>query len=98
MGIIVNDTITLSTGSEYTGVYLAATTDPVEVRKISDTTNYTVRASFRMWINQTARNEDKATIDRVNVRFTIQEADLTQNLYTLAYTELKTHYSDTTDA
>jgi hypothetical protein len=98
MGIIIEDTITLSNGLSASNVYCSFYGSEISLEKDrNNSSNYSLRGSACIWFNQLYRNESKPILDRVNVNVTITKSQLDTNVYTHLYTALKLKYTTTTN-
>lgn len=103
MGVIINETITLSNGLNVTDPYASLFTNDIRMEKrveevrnyvteameISTTTKYTLDGCFHMWVNKDMRNDNKGSIGHIPVRIE-STTPFTGNVYDTLYNKLKT--------
>lgn len=93
MGVIINETITLSNGLNVTDPYASLFTNDIRiekrVEKVSTTTKYTLDGCFCMWVNKDMRNDNKGSIGHIPVRIE-STTPFTGNVYDTLYNKLKT--------
>lgn len=94
MGVIINDEITLDNGIDISSTYAAI--GLVTIQKI-DTNSYSVESIFKIYKDQTARNEGKPHLFAVPVSLVMAMNGLS-TLFPQLFTQFKTGYSSTTDA
>jgi hypothetical protein len=92
MGIIIGDSIQSVSNS-----YCSIANSHVQIYKNPDGT-FVCNGIGTIWTNQSARNSNNTPISSVGVVITINSSELTSNLYSKLYTQLKTNFSSTTDA
>jgi len=96
MGLRNNVTlVTRSTLTAPAGTYISIGTHPLEVNRVS-TENYTLRFIATVWKDKTTRDNSDRSIQSQSYTVPIVEGDLTENMYTTAYTYLETIYPNTT--
>jgi hypothetical protein len=105
MGVILNETITLSNGLTVTNPYASVGENHIRVEKqvneernldyetdvetVTTTTKYILEGRFTMWVSQVLRASGSRDIGGFGV--TIEsETPLTGNVYDLLYNKLKT--------
>jgi hypothetical protein len=93
MGVIINETITLSNGLTVTDPYASLFTNDIRiekrVEKVSTTTKYILDGCFSMWVNKDMRNDDKGSIGSIPIRLE-STTPFTGNVYDTLYNKLKT--------
>jgi len=91
MGITIGDTITLKSSLTNTNSYGSFGDSDIFIEK--NGSNYIIRGQGKIWASKTARDDNKLCIDAVNIQISIPESSLSNNLYSLLYTEWKTSYT-----
>jgi hypothetical protein len=100
MGIIIADTLTLSTGQTVSNSYACFSKHTVQLEKtttIGGVIQYECRGYASIFIDESSRNNNKGSIDVVSILVILSSSDLSNNLYSKLYTGLKTKYSSTSD-
>lgn len=103
MGIIINDTLTLSNGTTATNTYASFKDSEIIIQKHytngNDITNYTfyLKSLYTIYINKEFRLENKQFLELKSIHFEITSSDLQIDPYVLLYNKLKTLYINTTD-
>ena len=95
MGIIINDTITLNNGLTASTIYCSFGDDEIFIKKNNG--EYYIEGHYKIWFNKDYRTDGKHFLDTGMILVKITSNDLSSNLYTLMYNELKTNYTSTTD-
>ena len=97
MGLRNNDT--METRSELIApvrAYMSIGTTSLEIEKVSSG-NYTLSFTNTVWKDQTAREGNIRAFERKSYSIPVVERGMGANMYTTAYTYLKTIYTNTTD-
>lgn len=103
MGVIIDETITLSNGLTATNPYASLGENGIRVEKhvdrnldpetgvetVKTTTKYILRGSFNMWVSQALRASGSRDIGGFGVKIE-SDTPLTGNVYNLLYNKLKT--------
>ena len=103
MGVILNETITLSNGLTVTNPYASLATNDIrmekrveevrdfvgETEKVSTTTKYTLECHFTMWLNKEMRDSNMRNIGGIHVSIE-STTPFTGNVYDTLYNKLKT--------
>lgn len=106
MGIIINDTLTLTNGTTATNTYASFKDSEIKIQKYytnqinqNDITNYKfyLKSLYTIYINKEYRLENKQFLERKSIFFEITSSDLQIDPYVLLYNKLKTLYINTTD-
>jgi hypothetical protein len=112
MGIINNDVYECSNGVQKAGTYISFATEtiylvqnypgtfapmPDQSLPSSSDRNYSVRANYRIFWDQAAREAGKSFIDLKNISATLTKEQLNSNIYEILYEELKKIYPNTSD-
>jgi hypothetical protein len=112
MGIINNDVYECSNGVQKAGTYISFATEtlylvqsysgmsglmPGQTAPSSSDRNYNVRANYRIFWDQAAREAGKSFIDLKSVNVVLTAEQLDSNIYQLMYDELKKIYPNTSD-
>lgn len=97
MGLINHSEYILSNGISLRDSYICISSNTIRISKLLDG-NYSVHVEYHIYVNQLAKNENKSPLSNVGFQFQISESDLSQNVYTLAYRELKIMYPVYSDA
>lgn len=103
MGIIINDTLTLSNGTTATNTYASFKDSEIKIQKYyingNDITNYkfNLKSLYTIYINKEYRLENKPFLELKSINFEITSSDLQIDPYVLLYNHLKTLYTNTTD-
>lgn len=103
MGIINKDPFLNRYGQELTNTYISLGNNPIELRKEIEIDNnkntieiYILTAIFNIWLSKESRYNNSSFSSYV-VHKTLSGDEITSNLYTILYTELKKKYTNTTD-
>lgn len=94
MGVIINDSITLDSSIELTGMY--AGIGNVFVQKIDDTT-YSVESTFKLWKDKSSRDDGSAILQAVPISLTMEMSGLS-TLFPQLFAQFKLGYESTTDS
>ena len=100
MGLINLDNYVCSNGVQKTDTYISFANETLYIRQASavdGTMTYTVSANYRIFWDETARNNGLSFIDLKSIVATIPQDMLTSNMYACLYEELKKIYPNTTD-
>jgi hypothetical protein len=112
MGIINNDVYECSNGVQKAGTYISFATEtlylvqsyssmsglmPGQTAPSSPDRNYNVRANYRIFWDQAAREAGKSFIDLKSLNVVLTAEQLNSNIYQLMYEELKKIYSNSSD-
>ena len=112
MGIINNDVYECSNGVQKAGTYISFATEtlylvqnysgmsglmPGQTAPSSSDRSYNVRANYRIFWDQAAREAGKSFIDLKSVSVVLTAEQLNSNIYQLMYEELKKVYPNTSD-
>jgi hypothetical protein len=112
MGIINNDVYECSNGVQKAGTYISFATEtiylvqnssgmpypmPGQTLPSSSDRNYSVRANYRIFWDQAAREVGKSFIDLKSVNVNLMSEQLNSNIYEILYEELKKIYPNTSD-
>ena len=93
MGVILNETITLSNGltviNPYASIGSISSLGINEIRIIKDTDKYIIRGVFKMWVNHDLRVAHSNTIGDVVVEVESDTPPIV-NIYELLYNKFKT--------
>jgi len=105
MGVIINETITLTTGLTVTNPYASVGENDIRVEKnveegrkpdpetgvetVTSTTKYIVEGLFTMWVTPELRASGSRDIGGIQVRVE-SDTPATGNIYELLYNKLKT--------
>ena len=95
MGITIGDTLTLHSGLTATNTYGSFGLSEITIEK--NGSSYFVTGKGRIWVNESAKNSSKPPITGMNVSVTINESQLSGNLYSILYTQWKTNYTSVSD-
>ena len=97
MGVRNNRTMQTSAGLTVPArSYISVGTNELILRK-THTNTYTLHFVATLWKDQDARNNNISAIKSFSYNIPITARGLGANMYTAAYTHVKTVYSDTTD-
>ena len=97
MGLQNNDTVvTRSTLTAPVRTYISIAGHSLEINMVS-TGNYTLRFIATMWKDKASRDGSVRSIQSQSYTVPIVERGMAANMYTTAYTHLKTVYRNTTD-
>jgi hypothetical protein len=112
MGIINNDVYECTNGVQKAGTYISFATEtiylvqnypgtpapmPDQSLPSSSERSYSVRANYRIFWDQAAREAGKSFIDLKSVSITLTADQLNSNIYQLMYEELKKIYPNSSD-
>jgi hypothetical protein len=112
MGIINNDVYECSNGVQKAGTYISFATEtlylvqnypgiavpmPDQSFPSSADRSYNVRANYRIFWDQAAREAGKSFIDLKSISATLTKEKLNSNIYEILYEELKKIYPNTSD-
>ena len=108
MGIINNDTYECSNGVQKAGTYISFATETIylvqnypdmfgQTAPSSTDRSYNVRANYRIFWDQAAREAGKSFIDLKSVSVNLTAEQLNSNVYQILYEELKKIYPNTSD-
>ncbi len=112
MGIINNDVYECSNGVQKAGTYISFATEtlylvqnypgtlipmPDQAFPSSPDPSYNVRANYRIFWDQAAREAGKSFIDLKSISATLTKEQLNSNIYEILYEELKKIYPNTSD-
>lgn len=97
MGLINHSDYILSNGISLIDTYICISSSPVRVSKVGNG-SYSVNVNYVVFLNQDAKTENKNTLDNIGFQFQITENELSQNIYNLAYQQLKIIYPVYSDA
>ena len=106
MGIIINDTLTLTNGTTATNTYASFKDSEIKIQKYytnqinqNDITNYKfyLKSLYTIYINKEYRLQNKPFLEIKKISFKITSSDLSIDPYILLYNHLKTLYTNTTD-
>ena len=112
MGIINNDVYECSNGVQKAGTYISFATEtiylvqnylgllapmPDQTFPPSSERSYNVRANYRIFWDQAAREAGKSFIDLKSINVTLTAEQLNSNIYERMYEELKKIYPNTSD-
>jgi hypothetical protein len=103
MGLINNDEYTASNGVKKTGAYISFSNETIYINQIMGNPQaptapvYQVRANYRVFWDQAARQDGKTFLDLQPVSTQVPAAALGGNMYDLLYTVLKKKYPNTED-
>jgi hypothetical protein len=93
MGIIVNDSIPLSIGTNKTQCYFNIGYQPIILNKHpSIKSTYIVSTTFDIYFDHDSYINGGTSIDRKNMSITVNSNEVNENLYTLLYTKVKLDY------
>lgn len=96
MAILNHDNHTLSNGVVVSDTYICISNNTIRIQKISNGL-YQINASYQIYLNETAKNENKAPLNDLSISFNVPENSLNQNVYTLSYNEIKSIYPNYSD-
>lgn len=96
MGLINHDSYTTTYGIDVTDSYISVGTNSLEVSK--DGTNYRLRYIATIWASQTDRDNNKRSLQSLVRTVTMDSVQLEEGVYEVAYADLKTVFTNTTDA
>lgn len=110
MGIINNDVYECSNGVQKAGTYVSFATETIYMVQnypgmmngptppsSSSDRGYNVRANYRIFWDQAARESGKSFIDLKSVNVILTAEQLNANIYQILYEELKKIYPNTSD-
>jgi hypothetical protein len=100
MGLINLDNYVCGNGVQKTDTYISFANETLYLRQamaVDGTMTYTVSANYRIFWDETARNNGLSFIDLKSIVTTIPQDMLTSNMYVCLYEELKKIYPNTTD-
>jgi hypothetical protein len=100
MGLINLDNYVCANGVQKTDTYISFANETLYLRQamaVDGTMTYTVSANYRIFWDETARNNGLSFIDLKSIVTTIPQDMLTSNMYVCLYEELKKIYPNTTD-
>lgn len=96
MGIINHDIYTTSHGIDVTDTYISIGTNSIEIFR--DGTRYNLRYVATIWASQVDRDNNKRSLHRLNHTVALNSTQLNESVYEVAYADLKTVFTNTTDA
>lgn len=97
MGLINHSEYILSNGISLYDTYICISSNAIRMSKIANG-SYSVDVGYLVYVNQLAKNDNKNPISNIGFNFSIVENDLTQNIYSLSYQQLKIMYPSYSDA
>jgi hypothetical protein len=101
MGIINNDVYVSSSGVQKSDTYISFASETVYLTQNPTISNgtalYSVRANYRIYWDQAARESGKSFLDLLSVSTQVTRDQLGDNLYTQLYEVLKTIYPNHSD-
>jgi len=97
MGIINHSEYVLSNGINLRDTYICISSNQIRISKLANG-NYSVVVNYLVYCNQEAKLNDKNPLSNVSFEFIISESQLSSNLYTLGYRELKIMYPNYSDS
>jgi hypothetical protein len=95
MGIINHDSYDTNYGIGVTNSYISVGTNSLEVSK--NGTDYKLRYIATIWASKKGRETDKKSLQSLVRAVTLDSTQLTSGVYVLAYADLKTVFTNTTD-
>jgi len=96
MGLINHDSYTTSYGIDVTDTYISIGTNNIEVFR--DGTSYKLRYVATIWASQADRDNDKRSLQCLVRTTELNSTQLQEGVYDVAYADLKTVFTNTTDA
>ena len=97
MGIINHDSYTTKYGIDVTDSYISLGTNSLEVHR-DDDTEYKLRYIATIWVSQSDRDNNKRNLQTIVRRVTLNSTQMGEGVYNVAYADLKTMFTNTTDA
>jgi len=94
MGIQVNESLMTKNGYELTSYYMAIGDQTIVIHRMNG--DYTLEASFGVWVSKDARDTHKKSVDVRTVVVNTSETP-TSNIYEILYNKLKENLTDYTD-
>ena len=95
MGIIIQDDIKFDTGVNKTDCYCSFGQSKIILQK--GASGYELSGMAIVWVSEAEKTAAAHCLSSHPIQLTITNAQLTGNVYTLLYNELKSQYSSTTD-
>ena len=95
MGIINNDSFSTRYGQDLSKTYISLGDNCIELRK--EEGKYILMGIFNVWLSKESRLNNKSSFSSTIIRKELSASEITSNLYTILYTELKKKYTNTTD-
>ena len=90
MGVIINETITLTNGLTVTNPYASVGVNDIRIEKrVDNNPQYTIEGRFTMWVSQALRASGSGDIGCILVRIG-SNTPATGNIYELLYNKFKT--------
>ena len=96
MGLINHDSYTTTYGIAVTDSYISVGTNNIEVFK--DGTAYKLRYIATIWASQVDRDNNKRSLQSLVRAVIMDSTQLEEGVYEVAYADLKTVFTNTTDA
>lgn len=96
MGLINHDSYTTSYGIDVIDTYISVGTNNIEVFR--DGTSYNLRYVATIWASQTDRDNNKRSLQNLVRTVVLNSTQLQEGVYYVAYADLKTVFTNTTDA
>jgi len=103
MGLTNTASYTTNSGVVVSNSYISFAYENLYLKQVDanagagSVTTYKLHANYRVYWNQSARNNNLGFIDLKPISITLTSAQLSSNPYTLLYNQLKTVYASTTD-
>ena len=96
MGLINHDSYTTSYGIDVTDTYISVGTNNISIYK--DDTNHLMDYIATIWASQTSRDNNQRSLQSLCRTVTMDSTQLAEGAYDVAYADLKTVFTNTTDA
>lgn len=96
MGLINHDSYTTTYGIDVTDSYISVGTNNIEIFR--DDTIYNLRYVATIWASQVDRDNNKRSLQCLVRTAELNSTQLQEGVYDVAYADLKTMFTNTTDA
>lgn len=99
MGIINHDSYTTKFGIDVTDSYISIGTNSLEIqRENENNAEYSLMYIATVWASQSDRNNNKRSLQSIPRSITLNSTQMGESMYGVAYANLKTMFTNTTDA
>lgn len=97
MGIINHDSYSTKYGIDVTDSYISLGTNSLEVYRDNDS-EYVLRYIATIWVSQGDRDNNKRSVGSLSRRIQMNSTQIGEGVYNVAYADIKTVFTNNTDA
>lgn len=98
MGVINKSNYSSRHGQVITNTYISLANNRVEIyKKANDSDLYELSTSFSIYLSKESRLAYKQPLTTIYLRVELEKSEISGNLYSILYRELKKKFTDTQD-